>query len=158
MTTTLTLGKAAPDFSMATDGGGTVTLSDLRGAWAVIYFYPKDDTPGCTKEAIAFTDHIKAFDALGAKIIGVSKDTVAKHDKFKAKHAIKVTLAADESGKMTEDYGVWAEKSMYGKTYMGIQRATVLVGPDGNVAHIWPKVRVKGHVEDVLETLTSLAG
>jgi len=158
MTDTLILGKAAPDFSMPTDGGGKVSLSDLAGNWAVIYFYPKDDTPGCTKEAIAFTDHLKAFDALGAKIIGVSRDTVAKHDKFKAKHDLGITLASDEDGKMTEDYGVWTQKSMYGKTYMGIQRATVLLNPKGEVAHIWPKVRVKGHVEDVLETLTNAAG
>jgi len=158
MTDTLTLGTAAPDFSMPTAGGGAIALSDLAGHWAVIYFYPKDDTPGCTKEAIAFTDHIKAFDALGAKIIGVSRDTVAKHDKFKAKHNLAVTLASDEAGKMTEDYGVWTQKSMYGKTYMGIQRATVLINPDGEIAHIWPKVRVKGHVEDVLETLQGLAG
>ena len=158
MTDTLILGKAAPDFSMPTDGGGKISLSDLAGNWAVIYFYPKDDTPGCTKEAIAFTDHLKAFDALGAKIIGVSRDTVAKHDKFKAKHDLGITLASDEDGKMTEDYGVWTQKSMYGKTYMGIQRATVLLNPKGEVAHIWPKVRVKGHVEDVLETLTNAAG
>jgi len=158
MTDTLTLGKAAPDFSMPTDGGGHITLSDLAGHWAVIYFYPKDDTPGCTKEAIAFTDHIKAFDALGAKIIGVSRDTVAKHDKFKAKHDLGITLASDEDGKMTENYGVWTQKSMYGKTYMGIQRATVLIDSEGNISHIWPKVRVKGHVEDVLETLQSAAG
>lgn len=158
MTDTLTLGKAAPDFSMPTDGGGSVSLSGLKGHWAVLYFYPKDDTPGCTKEAIAFTDHIKAFDALGAKIIGISRDTVAKHDKFKAKHELLVTLASDEDGKMTEAYGVWVEKSMYGKTYMGIQRATVLLNPAGEVAHIWPKVKVKEHAEDVLETLKSLAG
>ena len=158
MTDNLTLGTAAPDFNMPTDGGGNITLADLSGHWAVIYFYPRDDTPGCTKEAIAFTDHIKAFDALGAKIIGVSRDTVAKHDKFKAKHDLKVTLASDEDGKMTEDYGVWVEKNMYGKKYMGIARATVLINPDGEVAHVWPKVKVKEHAEDVLDTLKSLQG
>lgn len=157
MTHTLTLGKAAPDFSMPTDREGSVSLDALRGSWAVLYFYPKDDTPGCTKEAIAFSSHIKAFDALSAKIIGISRDPVKKHDKFKAKHELLVTLASDENGKMTEAYGVWTEKSMYGKTYMGIQRATVLINPDGEVAHIWPKVKVKEHAEDVLQTLKDLA-
>ncbi len=143
--------EKAPDFDLPTDGGGTISLADLKGQKAVIYFYPKDDTPGCTKEAIAFTAHKKAFDALGVKIIGVSKDTVAKHDKFKAKHDLNIILASDVEGKMVEDYGVWVEKNMYGKKYMGIQRATVLIDADGKVIAAWPKVRVKGHVEDVLE-------
>lgn len=157
MTKTLTLGKAAPKFSLPTDGSGAVSLSDKEDHWLVLYFYPRDDTPGCTTEAIEFSANLKAFDALNADIIGVSKDTVAKHDKFKAKHDLTITLASDESGAMLEAYGVWVEKNMYGKTYMGIQRATVLIDPKGNIAHIWPKVKVKGHVEDVLETLSRLA-
>ena len=143
--------EKAPDFNLPTDGGGTISLADLKGHKAVIYFYPKDDTPGCTKEAIAFTQHKKAFDALGVKIIGVSKDTVAKHDKFKAKHDLNLILASDEDGKMVESYGVWVEKNMYGKKYMGIQRATLLIDGDAKVIATWPKVRVKGHVKEVLE-------
>lgn len=156
MTNTLTLGKAAPDFSLPADGGETISLSSLKGKWVVLYFYPRDDTPGCTKEAIAFTDHIKAFDTHNAIILGVSKDTVAKHDKFKAKHDLKVTLLSDEEGAIIESYGVWVEKNMYGKKYMGIQRATILIDPEGNVAHIWPKVKVKEHAEDVLSVLGDL--
>jgi peroxiredoxin len=152
----LTLGSPAPDFSLPTDGGGHIALSDLSGRWAVIYFYPKDNTPGCTSQAIAFTDHIKAFHACGAQIVGISRDSVKKHDNFKAKHDLKITLASDEGGDMTEAYGVWQEKKNYGKTYMGIVRSTFLVNPEGKIAHIWPKVRVKGHVETVLETLQSL--
>ena len=143
--------EKAPDFNLPTDGGGTISLADLKGQKAVIYFYPKDDTPGCTREAIAFTEHKKAFDALGVKIIGVSKDTVAKHEKFKAKHDLNLILASDEEGKMIESYGVWVEKNMYGKKYMGIQRATLLIDGDAKVIAAWPKVRVKGHVEEVLE-------
>lgn len=156
MTSTLTLGKAAPDFNLPADGGATVSLSDHAGRWIVLYFYPKDDTPGCTTEAIAFTDHIKDFAALNASVIGMSKDSVAKHDKFKTKHSLEVTLASDESGETIEAYGIWVEKNMYGKKYMGIQRATLIIDPGGNIAHIWPKVRVKGHVQDVLETLKGL--
>ena len=151
MSTFPQVNEIAPDFILPTDGGGTISLGDLKGQKAVIYFYPKDDTPGCTKEAIAFTEHKKAFDALGVKIIGVSKDTVAKHDKFKAKHELDIILASDESGKMVEDYGVWVEKNMYGKKYMGIQRATLLIDAAAKVVAVWPKVRVKGHVEEVLE-------
>lgn len=140
----------APDFSLPTNGGGQISLSDLKGQKAVIYFYPRDDTPGCTTEAIAFSEHKKAFDALGVKIIGVSKDTVAKHDKFIAKRELTIMLASDEAGKMVEDYGVWVEKNMYGKKYMGIQRATLLIDEAGKVIASWPKVKVKGHVEEVL--------
>ena len=148
---TIEIGKPAPNFSLPTDGNGTVSLSDLKGNMVVLYFYPKDDTPGCTKEAIAFTEFKKEFDACGAKIIGVSKDTPAKHDKFKAKHDLDVILASDEDGSMIESYGVWVEKNMYGRKYMGIERATFLIGTDGKVLKIWRKVRVKGHVEAVLE-------
>ena len=147
---TLSIGDKAPDFSMPSDGGGTVTLSDFKGRYLVLYFYPKDDTPGCTKEAIGFTENKSEFDALNASILGISKDTPAKHDKFIAKHDLKVSLGSDESGDMIESYGVWVEKNMYGKKYMGIERATYLIGPDGNILEIWRKVRVKEHVAAVL--------
>ena len=147
---TLSNGDKAPDFSMPSDGGGTVSLSDFKGKHLVLYFYPKDDTPGCTKEAIGFTESKADFDAFNTAILGVSKDTPAKHDKFIAKHNLKVGLGSDESGEMIESYGVWVEKNMYGKKYMGIERATYLIGPDGNILEIWRKVRVKEHVSAVL--------
>ena len=149
-------GKPAPSFTLPRDGGGSVSLSDFKGAPVVLYFYPKDDTPGCTKEAIGFTEQKAAFAAAGAVVIGVSKDTVAKHDKFIAKHDLDIILGADEDGKVCEDYGVWVEKQMYGKTYMGIERATFVIGADGKVAQEWRKVRVKGHVEAVLEAIKTL--
>lgn len=147
------VGKKAPKFKMPTNGGGDVALADFSGKHLVLYFYPKDDTPGCTKEAIAFTENIKAFKKAGAEIVGVSKDTPAKHDKFIDKHDLKVTLASDEDGSVCEKYGVWVEKNMYGRKYMGIQRATFLIGPDGKVKKVWPKVKVAGHAEDVLASL-----
>lgn len=147
---TLSIGDKAPNFSMPSDGGGTVSLSDFKDRYLVLYFYPKDDTPGCTKEAIGFTESRDEFDALNTSILGVSKDTPAKHDKFIAKHALKVGLGSDESGEMIESYGVWVEKNMYGKKYMGIERATYLIGPDGTILEIWRKVRVKDHVSAVL--------
>jgi len=150
-----TVGSSAPAFSMPRDGedGAMTELKDFQGQYVVLYFYPKDDTPGCTKEAIGFTEYLAEFDALNCAIVGVSRDTVAKHNKFIGKHDLKVILGADVDGKVTEDYGVWVEKSMYGKTYMGIQRATFLIGPDGTVLEAWPKVRVKGHVEAVLDAV-----
>jgi len=147
---TLSIGDNAPNFSKPSDGGGTVSLSDFKGRHLVLYFYPKDDTPGCTKEAIGFTEAKPEFDALNTSILGVSKDTPAKHDKFIAKHDLKVGLGSDESGEMIESYGVWVEKNMYGKKYMGIERATYLIGPDGKILEIWRKVRVKDHVAAVL--------
>lgn len=149
-------GMPAPTFTLPRDGGGTVSLSDFAGSPVVLYFYPKDDTSGCTKEAIEFTTEKAAFDAAGAVVIGVSKDSVAKHDKFIAKHDLDVILGADEDGAVCEAYGVWVEKQMYGKTYMGIERATFLIGADGKVAQEWRKVRVKGHVEAVLEAVKVL--
>lgn len=146
-------GMNAPDFSAAGAGGQTHTLGDYSGKWLVLYFYPKDDTPGCTTEAKDFTALAEQFSARGASILGVSKDTVAKHDKFIAKHDLKVDLISDETGEICEAYGVWVEKNMYGKTYMGIQRATFLIDPNGKIAKIWPKVRVKGHAEAVLEEI-----
>lgn len=153
---TLDVNSKAPTFTLPANDGKTVSLSDYKDRYVVLYFYPKDDTPGCTKEAIAFTAHKNAFDELGADIIGVSKDTPAKHDKFIAKHELGIDLVSDESGEMIESYGVWVEKNMYGRKYMGIQRATFLIDPKGKIAHIWPKVRVKDHAEDVLGTLNSL--
>lgn len=150
------VGQAAPDFTLPRDGGGDITLSDLPPKKVVVYFYPKDDTPGCTKEAIGFTEMGKEFEAAGTVVIGISKDTVAKHDKFVAKHDLGVILASDAESDVCERYGVWVEKSMYGKTYMGIERATFLVGADGKVAQEWRKVKVPGHVEAVLEAARAL--
>ena len=149
-------GDMAPAFKMETDGGDTVSLKDLKGSKVVLYFYPKDDTPGCTKEAIAFSEDIAKFKRAGATVIGVSKDSVAKHQKFKDKHGLKVTLGADESGKVVEKYGVWVEKSMYGKKYMGIERSTFLIDDKGVVRNIWRKVKVPGHSAAVLEAVKAL--
>lgn len=149
-------GDTAPDFTMPTDGGGTVRLSDLKGKPVILYFYPKDDTPGCTKEACGFRDSLPDFSGAGATVIGVSKDTVAKHDKFKAKYDVTFPLASDEDGAVCEAYGTWVEKSMYGRKYMGIDRATFLIDGDGKLAKIWRKVKVPGHVEDVLAAVKSL--
>ena len=154
---TLAIGDDAPKFSMPSDGGGTVSLSDFKGRYLVLYFYPKDDTPGCTKEAIGFSAVKEEFASLGADILGISKDTVAKHDKFIAKHNLTIALGSDESGQMIESYGVWIEKNMYGKKYMGIERATYLIGPDSKILEIWRKVRVKDHVEKVTDALKSHA-
>ncbi len=149
----LTPGDKAPGFTLPADGGRTVSLSEFSGKSVIIYFYPKDDTPGCTKEAIGFSEAAAEFDAAGAVVIGVSKDTVAKHDKFRDKHALKVILVSDAEGDVCERYGVWAEKQMYGKTYMGIERATFLIGPDGVIRQSWRKVKVPGHVDAVLEAV-----
>ncbi|RKQ71268.1 peroxiredoxin Q/BCP [Litorimonas taeanensis] len=152
----LNIGDKAPDFSVEGDGGNTVSLSEFKGKNVVLYFYPKDDTPGCTKEAIGFSEMKLEFDNEGAIIIGVSKDTAAKHDKFIAKHDLKVRLAADTEGDIVEKYGVWVEKNMYGRKYMGIERATFLIDGDQNIVKIWRKVRVKDHVATVLEAVKSL--
>jgi len=146
----------APDFTLPRDGGGTVSLAELAGSPVVLFFYPKDDTSGCTKESIAFSDLYAEFQALGAHVFGISKDSVAKHDKFRAKHGLSVPLLSDEGTTTCEDYGVWKEKSMYGKTYMGIERTTVLIGADGKIAQIWPKVKVAGHAEAVLAAVKAL--
>ncbi|WP_306016577.1 thioredoxin-dependent thiol peroxidase [Oceanicaulis sp. MMSF_3324] len=146
-------GDKAPDFTLPADGDRQVSLRELQGKSVVLYFYPKDDTPGCTKEAIGFSEAIDEFDAAGAVVIGVSKDTVAKHDKFRDKHDLKVMLASDESGEVVEAYGAWVEKNMYGRTYMGIERCTYLINSDGVIQQVWRKVRVKGHVEAVLEAV-----
>ncbi len=149
-------GSTAPDFSIPSDSGENVTLASLKGKQLVLYFYPRDDTSGCTKEAVAFTDLLKEFDAQNTIVLGVSADTVAKHQKFKAKHDLKVTLLSDEQNDVTTAYGVWVEKSMYGKKYMGIERATYLIDTEAKIAKIWRKVKVPGHAEAVLEEATSL--
>ncbi|MEH6547089.1 MAG: thioredoxin-dependent thiol peroxidase [Sneathiella sp.] len=150
------IGNPAPDFTMATDTAGEVSLKSLSGQKFVLYFYPKDDTPGCTKEAIGFTESAAEFEKLNVQIIGVSKDTVAKHEKFRAKHSLSVQLASDEDGATCEAFDVWVEKNMYGRKYMGIERATFLVDGEGIVRSIWKKVKVKDHVESVLAAATDL--
>ncbi len=153
----ITVGDTAPDFDMPTDGGGRVRLSTLQGQAVVLYFYPKDDTSGCTTEALDFTALDADFKKLGACVIGVSKDSVKAHDKFKAKHTLSIILGADETGSVCDAYGTWVEKSMYGRTYMGIERATVLIDPAGRIAQIWRKVKVPGHAAAVLKTLQTLS-
>ncbi|MFC4670356.1 peroxiredoxin [Seohaeicola nanhaiensis] len=150
------INQAAPDFTLPRDGGGTVTLSDQKGAPVVLFFYPKDDTPGCTKESIGFSADMSAFEKAGAKVFGISKDSVSSHDKFVAKHSLTTPLLSDAEGTVCEDYGVWKEKSMYGKKFMGIERTTVLIGADGKIARIWPKVKVDGHVAEVLAAVQAL--
>jgi len=152
----LEIGHPAPDFTVPRDGGGDISLSAQKPKAVVLYFYPKDDTPGCTKEAIAFTGLADEFEAAGATIIGVSKDSAAKHDKFIAKHDLNIALASDETSDICETYGVWVEKNMYGKKYMGIERATYLIDGEGKIAQIWRKVKVPGHAEAVLEAVKAL--
>lgn len=149
-------GDTAPDFTLPRDGGDAVTLSALRPAPVVLYFYPRDDTPGCTKEAIAFTEQLAEFEAAGARVFGISKDPVAKHEKFRAKHDLAVPLLSDEDSDVCERYGVWVEKNMYGKKYMGIERATFLIAGDGRIAQAWRKVKVPGHADAVLQAVRGL--
>lgn len=151
MTTILEPGQPAPDFSLPRDGGGTVCLGQFKGRNLVIFFYPKDNTPGCTKEAIAFSQMREQFDALDTDIVGISADTVKRHENFIAKHNLTVTLGADVDLEVLKAYGVWAEKSMYGRKYMGIVRTTVLIDRAGVIKKVWSKVKVKGHVEEVLQ-------
>ncbi len=153
---TLKIGDNAPSFTLPTDGGGSVSLGSLKGRNVCLYFYPKDDTSGCTKEAIAFNGLKPVFEAANTEIIGVSADSVASHDKFKKKYDLGFTLASDEQKAMLEAYGVWAEKSMYGKKYMGIERTTVLIDASGKVAAMWNKVKVDGHAEEVLAAAQKL--
>jgi peroxiredoxin Q/BCP len=153
---TLDIGDPAPDFTLPTDGGGSVTLSALRGRPVILYFYPKDDTPGCTTEACGFRDALPDFSATGAAVIGISKDSVAAHDKFKAKYQLPFTLAADLEGKIVERYDAWVEKTLYGRKYMGIDRCTFLIDGAGTIRGIWHKVKVKGHVEVVLAAVQAL--
>jgi len=150
----LNIGDMAPDFELPRDGGGTVSLTQLHGNDVVLYFYPKDDTTGCTAEAVAFTNLLPQFREAGAVVIGVSPDTVAKHDKFVKKHDLGVILVSDESTSLAEVYGVWKQKSMYGRTFMGVERSTFLIGGDGRIRALWPKVKVAGHAEQVLSAIT----
>ena len=153
---TVTIDKTAPDFTLPTDGGGKVSLKSLRGQAVVLYFYPKDDTTGCTAEACGFRDSLPKFEKVEATVIGISRDSVASHDKFKTKYKLPFTLASDEKGDVTEKYGVWVEKSMYGRKYMGIERATFLIDAKGVVRQEWRKVKVPGHVEEVLKAVKAL--
>lgn len=154
--TTISQGKPAPDFTLPTDDGGEVTLSALRGKPVVVYFYPKDDTSGCTKEAVSFTSLKPEFDAIGATVIGISPDSATSHGKFRSKHDLGIILAADEDKTAIEAYGVWVEKSMYGRKYMGVDRSTFLIAPDGTIARAWTKVKVPGHAEEVLAAAKAL--
>jgi len=149
-------GDAAPTFIATRDGGESFSLGEQIGKFVVLYFYPKDDTPGCTKEGIEFSELLNEFTKLGALVVGVSRDPVEKHDKFRDKHGLKVALISDEDGAITESFGVWVEKSMYGKKFMGIERATFLIGSDGKIAREWRKVKVAGHAAEVLEATKQL--
>jgi peroxiredoxin Q/BCP len=153
----LKIGSPAPDFTLPTDNGREITLSKLKGQKVVLYFYPKDDTPGCTTESCGFRDSKPAFEKLNASIIGISKCSVKNHDKFKAKYDLNFPLASDEDGNVCETYGTWTEKSMYGKKYMGIERSTFLIDEQGKIAAIWRKVSVTGHVEDVEAAIKTMA-
>jgi len=152
----LKVGDNAPLFSLPADGGEEVALGKLKGKAVVLYFYPKDDTSGCTAEAIDFSAHAKAFGDAGATVIGISKDSTASHEKFKTKHKLKVSLAADEDTKVAQAYGVWVEKSMYGRRYMGMERATFLIDGKGVIHNIWHKVKVSGHAQEVLDAVRKL--
>ena len=154
----LSIGDVAPSFEVNIDGSGKFSLSEAKGSPVVLYFYPKDDTPGCTKEACGFRDAFPDFSALNATIVGVSKDTVTKHDKFKAKYELPFHLASDEDGSLCEAYGTWVEKSMYGKKYMGIERSTFLIDSKGKLVNEWRKVKVTGHAKEVLEAAKLLKG
>ncbi len=152
----LRVGAKAPDFTLPRDGGGSVTLSALRGAPVVLFFYPKANTPGCTTEARDFTALLPEFEAAGAKVLGISKDSVKKQENFVAKQELAMPILSDAEGDVCERYGVWAEKSMYGKTFMGIVRTTVLIAADGTVARVWDKVKVAGHADEVLDAVRAL--
>jgi peroxiredoxin Q/BCP len=150
-------GAPAPDFTLPASGKDSVSLSDYHGRKLVLYFYPKDDTPGCTTESCAFRDNLKDFDKLGIDIIGISKDSVASHEKFIKKYDLNFPLASDESGSVCEKFGVWKEKSMYGKKYMGIERSTFLIDENGKIAHIWRNVKVPGHIDEVKTVAAGMA-
>ena len=146
----------APDFTLPRDGGDSISLSGLRPGPVVLFFYPRDDTSGCTKEAVAFSGMKSTFDAAGATVIGISKDSVASHEKFRDKHDLTVPLLSDAEDKICEAYGVWTEKSMYGKKFFGIERSTFLIDGEGRIARVWRKVKVPGHAEEVLEAVRAL--
>jgi peroxiredoxin Q/BCP len=152
----LAVGDKAPNFKLPRDDGGTVTLADFKGRKLVVYFYPRADTPGCTKEAIDFSKERAAFTKAGADVVGVSADSVKAQEAFKKKHKLSVGLLSDETHAMLEAYGAWGKKSMYGKTFLGITRMTYLIGSDGRVAQVWPKVKVDGHAAEVLAAVKAL--
>ena len=149
-------GSKAPEIDLPTDNGGNFRLSDMKGETVLVYFYPKDDTPGCTAQACSLNENLKSLERLGVAVVGISKDSVKKHDKFKAKYDLQFPLASDEEGDVCERYGVWVEKSMYGRKYMGIERTSFLIDADGKIAKIWPKVKVDGHTEEVLAAIKEL--
>jgi peroxiredoxin Q/BCP len=152
----LKVGDKAPDFTLPSDGGGKISLKALKGGAVVLYFYPKDDTSGCTAEACAFRDALPDFSKANAAVIGISRDSVASHDKFKTKYELPFPLASDADGKVCEAYATWVEKSMYGRKYMGIERATFLIDGKAVIRHIWRKVKVPGHANEVLEAVAAL--
>ncbi len=143
-------GDEAPDFSLPRDGGGMVTLSEQRPAPVVLFFYPRDDTPGCTREAAAFSALADDFAAAGARVLGISTDSIASHERFRDRHGLRVPLLSDEGADVCRAYGVWKEKNMYGRKFMGVERTTFLIGGDGRILRVWPRVRVPGHAEEVL--------
>jgi len=156
MTTQIEEGQPAPDFTLPRDGGGEMGPSDLTGKKVVLFFYPRDDTSGCTKEAVGFSELAAEFDKAGAVVVGISKDGIKKHDKFRDKHSLTVPLLSDENSDVTERFGAWVEKSMYGKKYMGIERSTFLIDGEGTVRRVWRKVKVPGHVDEVLDAVKAL--
>ncbi|GGL62672.1 thioredoxin-dependent thiol peroxidase [Wenxinia marina] len=155
-TADVTEGAPAPEFDLPRDGGGSVSLASFTGKPVVLYFYPKDDTSGCTTQALDFTARAEEFTAAGATVLGVSKDPVKSHEKFRDKHGLKVALLSDEGSDTAERYGVWGEKKMYGRTFMGIERATFLIDGEGRIARVWRKVKVPGHVDEVLEAVKAM--
>jgi thioredoxin-dependent peroxiredoxin len=153
---TVKTGGTAPDFTLETDGGGALSLKELQGKISILFFYPKDDTTGCTLEAKDFSDRASEFEMLGAEVAGISPDSVKSHGKFKSKHGLSLILLSDETKQMLQTYGVWVEKSMYGRKYMGVERTTLLLDPSGKVAQVWEKVKVPGHAEEVLQAARRL--
>ena len=153
---TIKMGGAAPEFTLVSDSGGTLSLIEMKGKIAVLFFYPKDDTTGCTLEAKDFSDRVPEFAKIGAAVVGISPDSVKSHGKFKAKHGLTLTLLSDETKEMLQSYGLWVEKSMYGRKYMGVERTTLLLDASGKVAQVWEKVKVPGHAQEVLEAARRL--
>ena len=153
--TTITEGSKAPDINLPTDNNGHFNLADMKGRKVLVYFYPKDDTSGCTKESCSLSENIKSFEKLDCVILGISKDSVKSHDKFKKKYDLQFALASDHQGDVCERYGVWIEKSMYGRKYMGIDRTTFLIDESGNIEKIWSNVKVDGHTEDIMDALNA---